>query len=96
MPLRLFPNLHGHTRWNIKQKLIANNEYAALSRTQLRYERLRLAQKALLEVEEKANQRRERERQEMEELEVMQQEFQKLLASEATMVEFSFPFFSYK
>ncbi|CAH0025620.1 unnamed protein product [Clonostachys rhizophaga] len=59
----------------------------ALSRTQLRYERLRLAQRALLEVEEKANQRRERERQEIQDLEIMQQEFQKLLASEATMAQ---------
>ncbi|KAI9778571.1 MAG: hypothetical protein M1816_004015 [Peltula sp. TS41687] len=57
----------------------------ALSRIELRYERLRSAQKALLEAEEKANQRREKERKEIEELEIMQQEFHKLLDSEATL-----------
>ncbi len=62
------------------------NAYAALSRMELRYERLRLAQRALLEVEEKACQRREKERKEIEELEVMQQQFRNLVADEATMV----------
>ncbi|KAK4164124.1 hypothetical protein QBC43DRAFT_238193 [Cladorrhinum sp. PSN259] len=59
----------------------------AISRTELRYERLRLAQKALVKVEEKANQRRAKERKEIEELEMMQQEVQNLLASEATMAQ---------
>ncbi|KAK4183819.1 hypothetical protein QBC35DRAFT_83550 [Podospora australis] len=60
---------------------------SSMSRKERRYEQLRLAQVHLLEVEEKANQRRERERKEIEELEMMQQEFQNLVASGATMAQ---------
>ena len=75
------------------------NAYAALSRAELKYERMRLAQKALLQIEEEANRRREKEQREKNELEIMQQELQNLLASEATMVTSPFhyvPHFPYE
>ena len=56
------------------------------NKRELKYERFRSAQEALLQLEEKANERRQKERKEINELETMQQELQNLLASEITMV----------
>ncbi len=60
--------------------------HVGLSRIELRYQRLRLAQKDLREVEQQVNQLRRKEQKAKIELEVLEQETQKLFESEVTMV----------